>query len=63
MLAGSQTVYALDLPGLGGSLVNKNQEYNQQYIANAMADLIIKNKLSKLTLAGESIGGVLYATI
>jgi pimeloyl-ACP methyl ester carboxylesterase len=32
-------------------------------MANAIADFIVKNKLSKLTLAGESIGGVLCATI
>ena len=32
-------------------------------MTNAIADFIVKNKLSKLTLAGESIGGVLCATI
>ena len=63
LLADSFTVYTLDLPGFGDSPVNKNVEYNQQYMANAIADFIVKNKLSKLTLAGESIGGVLCATI
>ena len=63
LLADSFTVYTLDLPGFGDSPVNKNAEYNQRYMANAIADFIVRNKLSKLTLAGESIGGVLCATI
>ena len=63
LLTDSYTVYALDLPGFGDSPVNKNEEYNQRYMTNAIADFIVKNKLSKLTLAGESIGGVLCATI
>jgi len=63
LLADSFTVYTLDLPGFGGSPVNKNVEYDQPYMTNAIADFIVKNKLSKFTLAGESIGGVLCATI
>lgn len=63
LLTDSYTVYALDLPGFGDSPVNRNEEYNQRYMTNAMADFIVKNKLSKVTLAGESIGGVLCATI
>ena len=63
LLADSFTVYTLDLPGFGNSPVNKNVQYNQRYMANAIADFIVRNKLSKLTLAGESIGGVLCATI
>ena len=63
LLTKNFTVYALDLPGFGDSPVNKNAEYDQPYMTNAIADFIVKNKLSKLTLAGESIGGVLCATI
>ena len=63
LLADSYTVYAIDLPGFGDSPVNKNEEYNQRYMTKAISDFIIKNKISKLTLAGESIGGVLCATI
>ena len=63
LLTDSYTVYALDLPGFGDSPVNRNEEYNQRYMTNAMADFIVKNKLSKVTLAGESIGGVLCVTI
>jgi pimeloyl-ACP methyl ester carboxylesterase len=63
LLAESFTVYVVDLPGFGDSPVNKTAEYDQPYMTNAIADFIVKNKLSKLTLAGESIGGVLCATI
>ncbi len=63
LLADSYTVYAIDLPGFGDSPVNKNEEYDQRYMTKAISDFIIKNKISKLTLAGESIGGVLCATI
>ena len=63
LLADSYTVYAIDLPGFGDSPVNRNEEYNQRYMTKAISDFITKNKISKLTLAGVSIGGVLYATI
>ena len=63
LLVDSYTVYTLDLPGFGNSPVNKNQEYDQRYMTNSIADFITKNKLTNLTLAGESIGGVLCATI
>jgi len=63
LLAKSFTVYALDLPGFGGSPVNKNVNYDQSYMTKAVTDFVVKNKLSKLILAGESIGGVLCATV
>jgi len=63
LLEKSFTVYALDLPGFGDSPVSKAVNYNQSYMKEAIVDFIGKNKLSKLTLAGESIGGVLCATV
>ena len=63
LLENSFTVYALDLPGFGDSPVNKAVNYDQTYMAGAIASFIVENKLSKLTLAGESIGAVLCATI
>jgi len=63
LLAKSFTVYALDLPGFGSSPVNKNVNYDQSYMTKAVTDFVVKNKLSKLILAGESIGGVLCATV
>ena len=63
LLENSFTVYALDLPGFGDSPVNKAVNYDQTHMAEAIASFIAENKLSKLTLAGESIGAVLCATI
>ena len=63
LLADSYTVYAIDLPGFGDSPVNKNMKYDQSYMTKALSDFVVKNKLSKLILAGESIGGVLCATV
>ena len=57
------TVYAIDLPGFGDSPVNKDVNYDQEYMAKAVADFVVNQKLSKLTLVGESIGGVLCATV
>ena len=37
--------------------------YDQSYMTKALSDFVVKNKLSKLILAGESIGGVLCATV
>ena len=62
-LTKSFTVYALDLPGFGDSPVNKNMNYDQSYMTKALSDFVVKNNLSKLILAGESIGGVLCATV
>ena len=59
----SFTVYALDLPGFGDSPVNKNVNYDQFYMTKAVLDFVVKNELSKLILVGESIGGVLCATV
>lgn len=63
LLAKSFTVYALDLPGFGASPVKKNVNYDQSYMTKAVVAFVVKNKLSKLILAGESIGGVLCATV
>ncbi len=37
--------------------------YDQQYIAKAVAGFVFLQKFSKLTLAGESIGGILCAEL
>ena len=63
LLENFYTVYALDLPGFGDSPVNKATNYDQSYMTKAVVDFVKNNKLSKLTLAGESIGGVLCATV
>jgi len=63
LLENFYTVYALDLPGFGDSPVNKATNYDQSYMTKAVVGFVKNNKLSKLTLAGESIGGVLCATV
>ena len=47
----------------GTDVSNKNMNYDQSYMTKALSDFVVKNKLSKLILAGESIGGVLCATV
>ena len=63
LLENFYTVYVLDLPGFGDSPVNKAANYDQSYMTETIVDFARKNGLSKLTLAGESIGGVLCATV
>ena len=63
LLENFYTVYVLDLPGFGDSPVNRAANYDQSYMTRAIVDFAKKNKLFKLTLAGESIGGVLCATV
>ena len=53
------TVYSIDLPGFGESPINTKIHYDQTFFTSCIVYFIEKKKLSKLTLAGESIGGVL----
>lgn len=57
------TVYMLDLPGFGDSPINKKTNYNQEFFTDSIVNFIKKLKLKEVTLAGESIGGVLPITI
>ena len=57
------TIYIIDLPGFGESPINNSTDYNQTFFTDCIIDFIEKKKLSKLTLAGESIGGVLPFSI
>ena len=56
-------MYALDLPGFGASPINKTVNYDEPYLTKSLAEFITENNLSELTLAGESIGGVLCTTV
>ena len=53
------TIYSIDLPGFGESSINIKATYDQTLFTDCVVDFIEKKKLSGLTLAGESIGGVL----
>ena len=57
------TVYSIDLPGFGESPINTKIHYDQTFFTSCIVYFIEKKKLSKLTLAGESIGGVLPFSI
>lgn len=57
------TVYALDLPGHGYSSIDKSADYDEPYFRSAVKAFIEKLDLQKVTLVGESIGGVLALTV
>jgi pimeloyl-ACP methyl ester carboxylesterase len=62
-LAKHFTVYALDLPGHGYSSIDKKVNYDEPYFRSAVKAFIEKLDLKKVTLVGESIGGVLALTV
>ena len=62
-LAKHFTVYALDLPGHGYSSIDKKANYDEPYFRSAVKAFIEKLDLNKVTLVGESIGGVLALTV
>ena len=57
------TIYLIDLPGFGDSPINRNTNYNQDFFTNSIVQFIKSLKIKEITLAGESIGGVLPATV
>ena len=62
-LAKHFTVYAIDLPGHGYSSIDTKASYDEPYFRSAVIAFIEKLDLQKVTLAGESIGGVLALTV
>tara|TARA_B100000963_G_scaffold353694_1_gene368869 strand:+ start:275 stop:1105 length:831 start_codon:yes stop_codon:yes gene_type:complete len=56
-------IYQMDLPGFGDSPINKKTNYDQEFFTNCIIEFIKKKKIKDITLAGESIGGVLPATV
>jgi pimeloyl-ACP methyl ester carboxylesterase len=61
-LKGRHRVYALDLPGHGGSSL-RPEEYTEALLRGAVGEFITKLDLRDVTLVGESIGGVLALTV
>lgn len=57
------SIYMVDLPGFGDSPISKNTNYNQEFFTDSIVKLIKYLKIKEITLAGESIGGVLPVTI
>ena len=56
-------VYSVELPGHGLSPINENTNYDKYFMTSVICDFIESKKLNNLTIAGESIGAILAATI
>lgn len=63
LLAGSHTVYTIDLPGHGHSPINPSATFDEPYLRRAVISFIEELNLSALTVVGESIGGALALTV
>ena len=57
------TVYSIDLPGFGDSPINTNTNYNLEFFTKSIVNLIKKLRIKNLTIAGESIGATLAASV
>ena len=57
------TVYSIDLPGFGDSPINSNTNYNLDFFTKSIVSFIQKSKIKNLTIAGESIGATLAASV
>ena len=57
------TVYSIDLPGFGDSPINKNTNYDISFFTNSIVKFIKELKIKNLTIAGESIGALLCASV
>lgn len=63
LLAGSHTVYAIDLPGHGHSPIDPGASFDEPYFRRAVIRVIEQLDLSDVTIVGESIGGALALTV
>ncbi len=57
------TVYSIDLPGFGDSPINKETSYDISFFTNSIVKFIKDLKIKNLTIAGESIGAILCASV
>ena len=57
------TVHIIDLPGFGDSPINSKTDYDIDFFTKSIVDFITKKKLRNLTIAGESIGAILAASV
>jgi pimeloyl-ACP methyl ester carboxylesterase len=56
-------VFAIDLPGHGGSGMPKNVDYTEQYFTGIVRKFIDTLNLNAVTLAGESFGATIVLTL
>ena len=57
------TVYSIDLPGFGDSPINTSTNYNLDFFTKSIVNFIKKLRMKNLTIAGESIGATLAASV
>mgnify|MGYP003324676795 CR=1 FL=1 len=57
------TVYSIDLPGFGDSPINTSTNYNLDFFTKSIVSFIKKLRMKNLTIAGESIGATLAASV
>ncbi|MBS91568.1 MAG: hypothetical protein CMM95_00750 [Rickettsiales bacterium] len=57
------TVYSIDLPGFGDSPINTNTNYDLNFFTKSIVDFLKKLKIKNITIAGESIGANLAASV
>lgn len=63
LLENNFTVYSIDLPGFGDSPINTKTNYDLSFFTKSIASFIQKLQLKNLTIAGESIGANLAASL
>ena len=63
LLENKFTVYSIDLPGFGDSPINLNTNYNLDFFTKSIVSFIKKSRIKNLTIAGESIGATLAASV
>jgi pimeloyl-ACP methyl ester carboxylesterase len=63
LLTDRYRVIALDLPGLGHSSIPPDANFDEPFFRHSVIEFIEALDLHRLTIAGESIGGVLALTI
>ena len=57
------TVYSIDLPGFGDSPINTDTSYNLNFFTKSIVSFIKNLRVKDLTIAGESIGATLAASV
>ena len=63
LLKNKFTVYSIDLPGFGDSPINTETNYTLDFFTKSIVSFVQKLKIKTLTVAGESIGANLAASL